>query len=451
MINRRKFLKNSFAGLGVASGFATNIASFNAFAADTSDYKALVCVFLAGGMDGHDTLIPFDQPSYNSYDGIRKRLIANYDRSADGFAPRRRNNLLALDGDFEGRDFALPQEMRALQELYNQGDMAVVGNVGPLIEPLTRATFLSASIWMASQPEGARSGWGGRFSDIMQAANANSNATFASVSAAGRSIFLTGENIQAFEVDSSGGLGINNLDSNNVLGSSVFADNFQDVLRDAGQSDANLSLYGKDMANIMGNAIDANRLLSDELAGPGDPRTSFPASSLGKQLQIVARMISRRQGLGTGRQVFFVQAGGFDTHRNQAVDLPGRQQDIANSMRAFHDAMKELRIDDSVTSFTASDFGRTLSVSGSGTDHGWGNHHMVVGGAVNGGQILGDVPPPAFNHDYDQGRGRLIPKISVDQYAGSLGRWFGLSDSELVDALPGLDNFDRNALSNLFS
>lgn len=466
MTNRRDFLKQSFAGLGVMSGLATNLASMNAFAADTSDYKALVCVFLTGGMDGHDTLIPYDQSSYNDYDSIRGRLISGYDTSADGFAPRRRNNLLALDGDFEGRNFAFPDEMRALQELYNQGEMAIVGNVGPLIEPTIRQTFLSGaakvpprlgshndsqSIWMASQPEGARAGWGGRFGDIMQAANANSNATFTTVSAAGNSVFLTGESTRPFEVDSTGGISVEHLDSDNVLNSPVFARHYRDILEDAGQPANGVNLFGKDISSIMTRAIDANDQLSAQLAGTGDPATVFPESALGAQLQVVSRMIARRQGLGAKRQIFLVRVGGFDTHRNQTNDLPGRQRDIANAMRAFHDSMKEFDLQNSVTAFTASDFGRTLSVSGSGTDHGWGNHHMVVGGAVNGGQIVGDVPPAAFNHDYDMGRGRLIPKVSVDQYAGTLGRWFGLSDSELVQALPGLNNFDAQALNHLFT
>ena len=467
MITRRKFLKHSsVTGLGVASGLATSFASFNAFAADTSGYKALVCVFLAGGMDGHDMLIPWDNASYNDYEVIREGLLSRLDNSSEGFAPRRRNNLLRLNGTYGGRRYAFPEEMRPLQELFNQGDAAVVGNVGPLIEPVTREMILngsanspprigshndSQSIWMASQPEGASSGWGGRFGDIMQAANANMNGSFTSVSAAGRAIFLTGETVQAFQVSGAGGLAVTHLNSNALLGSSVFSMNYESILRDVGRTNQTSSFFAQDMSDIMSNAIDNNTLLAGSLAGPGNPTTSFPTTGLGGQLEIVARMISRREALGAaGRQVFFVQAGGYDTHSDQTGILPGLQQDLANSMRAFHDAMTEIGTANNVTSFTASDFGRTLSRSGSGTDHGWGNHHIVMGGAVNGGQILGEVPPPEFGHDYDMGRGRLIPQIAVDQYAGSLGGWFGLSDSELLDVLPGLANFNTGALNDLF-
>jgi len=201
----------------------------------------------------------------------------------------------------------------------------------------------------------------------------------------------------------------------------------------------------------MRSAIGDNQLLTEQLAIGRDADVNFPATNIGRQLEIVSRMIARRQGLGAGRQVFFVQLSGFDTHRNQANTLPALQRDLANAMRAFYDSTVDLNIAEKVTTFTASDFGRTLQVSGSGTDHGWGNHHMVMGGAVRGGQILGDVPPPVLGHDFDQGRGRLIPQVSVDQYAGALGNWYGLSARQVRQALPGIVNFDEGALNSLFS
>ena len=154
--------------------------------------------------------------------------------------------------------------------------------------------------------------------------------------------------------------------------------------------------------------------------------------------------------MGMKRQIFFVYADGFDSHSNQAADLPKRQASVANAISSFYAALKEMGVENSVTTFTASDFGRTLAINGDGTDHGWGGHHFVVGGAVRGRQIVGDVPPPEFGHEFDAGRGRLIPQISVDQYAGSLGKWFGLTDNELTEAMPGLDNFDRSTLASLF-
>ena len=466
-MNRRNFLLQCGAGLGAAGGFATNLASFNAFAADVSDYKALVCVFLNGAMDSHDAVIPYDQDSYDAYEAIRGRLITDLDSSADGYSPRRRDNLLELvgsGGSIDGRTFAFPEEYRPLQELYNQGDLAIVGNVGPLLEPTTRTTYLNGaaslpprlfshndqqSTWMASAPEGANAGWGGRFADIAYASGANTNGTFTSVSAHGSTPFLVGNSIQPFQVSTDGALSVDNINASEYLGSTTFAENYEAVLRNTGGTPT--TLFGKDVVDVFNNSLDANEFLTTQFSLDGDPATAFPDSSLGSQLQIVSRIIARNSAFGARRQVFFVQIGGFDTHSNQPLELPGLQDQIATSMRAFYDAMVELGLSDSVTAFTGSDFGRTLSRNGTGTDHGWGSHHIVVGGAVNGGQILGDIPPPEFDHEYDVGRGRLIPKVSVDQYAASLGKWFGLTDSEILDALPNFASFDASALDNLFT
>ena len=458
MINRRHFLRTSCLGLGVGAGFASNLASFNAFAADTDDYKALVCVFLFGAMDSHDMVLPYDQSSYNQFEGIREPLLAQY----DAWVSRRRGNLLRLNGNVGGRQFALPQELAPLHELYQQGNMAFVGNVGPMIEPLTRETYRSGaarrpaklfshndqqSTWMASRPEGATTGWGGRFADIMQAADANPQAAFTSMSVSGNSVFLTGETVQPFVVSSSGAASVRGLTQTNTLGSREFSTAYQSIMRDTGAN--RNSLFRRDVVDVVNSSLDNNALLEEQLALPGDPMTAFPGGRLSSQLQMVARTIARRNSLGMKRQIFFVATGGFDTHSAQATDLPVLQADIAASVRSFYDSLVEMGVENSVTTFTASDFGRTLGVNGDGTDHGWGSHHMVVGGAVNGGQILGDIPPPELGHNQDAGRGRLIPQLSVDQYAASLGSWFGLSEGELNDAIPGLGSFDRSALASL--
>ena len=465
-MKRRQFIFNCCAGLGAASGFATNLASFNAHAADVSDYKALVCVFLRGAMDSHDTVIPFDVQSNNAFESIREPLIASLDNNRE-FAPRRRANLLELGGDggdVGGRRFGFPEEFRPLHELYNRGDLAVVGNVGPLGEPTTRTAFQNnsvlipprlfshndqQSVWMASEPEGARLGWGGRFGDLAQAAGDNQSTAFTAISTAGSSVFLTGQNVRAFQVSTNGALSVNVLDDRSVNGSTTLPSILEDVLRDTGTQRS--GLFQRDFANEVRAALDNNVILDSQLAQLTNPATGFPSTTLGGQLRVVADIIARREGFGIKRQVFFVALSGFDTHSGQTGRLPGLQADIANSMRAFYDQMTLLGMGDQVTAFTASDFGRSLNINTSGTDHGWGAHHVVVGGAVNGGQIVGDIPPPVFGHDQDAGNGRLIPTTSVDQYAAALGRWFGLSDNELLDSLPGLGRFDANALGSLFS
>jgi uncharacterized protein (DUF1501 family) len=283
----------------------------------------------------------------------------------------------------------------------------------------------------------------------MDAASANSSAAFTNVSTSGASVFLTGRSIIPFQVSTSGALEIEGGQGQSVLGSSIFSENYLDSLVDV--DGVPQSLFGADVVNIMKNSLDLNSRLDSALSEPGDPTVTFPASSLGSQLSIVARIIARRSALGVNRQVFFVSTGGYDTHADQSSQLPGLQADLAGSMRAFHDAMVELGISNEVTAFTASDFGRTLTPNSSGTDHGWGSNHIVVGGAVNGGQILGDIPPAELDHDFDAGRGRLIPQYSVEQYAAALGAWFGLTDNELREAMPGLSAFDQNQFSSLFT
>ena len=187
------------------------------------------------------------------------------------------------------------------------------------------------------------------------------------------------------------------------------------------------NLFHKDVGTIAGKAIDENMLVSTTFASSPDPTTVFPGTNLGRQLEIVAKMIAAREALGLSRQIFFVADNGYDTHSNQATALPERQQEISKAMAAFYEETVAMGLPDSITTFTASDFGRSLVPNNSGTDHGWGSHHMVMGGAVNGGQILRNIPPPIAGHSQDHGRGRLIPEVSIEQYATAMGRWFGLS------------------------
>ena len=188
-------------------------------------------------------------------------------------------------------------------------------------------------------------------------------------------------------------------------------------------------------------SIALNRDLQAALSAQAPFATVFPMSGLAQQMQVVARMIAARSVLGVSRQIFFVSTGGYDTHSSQAPTLSGLHTTLAGAMRAFYDATVELGVQNDVTAFTASDFGRTLAVNGDGTDHGWGAHHFVVGGAVNGNRIVGDVPPPVVNHDQDSGSGRLIPTLAVEQLAASLAAWFGLTAGEIQSALPNLGSF----------
>lgn len=466
---RRNFLKSTGAlALGAGAGFAFDLSRLNAFAADTGGYKALVCVYLTGGMDCHDTIIPFDVSSYNQHADIRRTLFDLYETN-EGGSTRTHDQLQQLNlsnaSDFSGRQFAMPPELGPLRELFNQGDCAVVSNVGPLVEPLTRQQFQQGtvptpprlfshndqnSVWLSSRPEGSLHGWGGRFADIMQAAQANSNTTFTAVSIANSTVFLSGELAAEVQVAPSGPQEIRGVGANSrIYGSTGLSDLFEDQLRVSGEPVANL--IQRDVNNVVNQSIDANRFLRDAFNQSTPPVTVFPDTELGDQFSVVARMIALRETLGVRRQVFFIRhgrSGGYDNHNAQHTSIPGLHDELARSMRAFYDATVELGVASNVTSFTASDFGRTLTTSSNGgTQHGWGGHHLVMGGAVNGSRIIGDLPEPALGHNLDTGSaGRLIPTTSVDQYAATLGRWFGLSASELNDALPGLSSFNNTDL-----
>jgi uncharacterized protein (DUF1501 family) len=463
MQTRRNFLKFTAATpLAVAGGSMFNaLTSMNAQAISTDGYKALVCVFLFGGMDCHDTVLPYDQASYNSYAGIRASLLDAY-ASLPGGSTRARSALLPLSpatAQFGGRQFALPPQMSALHDLFADGNAAVVGNVGPLLEPTDRAGFRSGaaalpkrlfshndqqSTWMSFAPEGAQLGWGGRFGDFAAAANANTESIFSQISVFGNTVFLSGDLVGPYQIGADGVPSIYLLDR---VGNGVPA-SLEPFVKahfiSAGAQRSNL--FERDFINISRESFAANDSLESALRIAPDLATQFPASPLGGQLNAVARTMAVRDVLGASRQVFFVGIGGFDTHSAQATALPALQTDLSNSIAALFAATRELGIEANVTTFTAADFGRTLTVNGDGTDHGWGGHHFVVGGAVKGGDIYGDIPVAELGHDQDSGNGRLIPSVSVEQLAAPLGAWYGLNEQEIALALPGLKAFGGGGL-----
>lgn len=463
MQKRREFVRSTLSlPLALAGGSMLQwLPAAPVTAAETAGYRALVCVFLFGGMDCHDTVLPSDAASWNSYAQIRETLLAAY-ADQPGGPGRAPGSLLELDpltASFGSRRFGLPPELSAMHSLFEQGRAAIVGNVGPLVQPTNRDMLLSGtaqlparlfshndqqSTWMSFGPEGAQFGWGGLFGDAAVQAGANAQGIFSAVSLGGNVVFLTGNQVSPYQISADGVPSIALIDA---AGDRVSAA-ARAAMRDhfAAGSDMPVNLFERDFVDLSRVSLDANDTLSAALAsgsgqsGPG-LTTPFPQSSLGAQLRTVAQTIAVRDELGASRQVFFVAQGGFDTHSAQASALPALQRDLGDSIAAFYAATEELGVASDVTTFTAADFGRTLTVNGDGTDHGWGAHHFVVGGDVNGGDIYGDIPVAELGHAQDAGNGRLIPTLSVEQFAAPLGRWFGLSEAELAAALPGLAGF----------
>ncbi|WP_300528673.1 DUF1501 domain-containing protein [Maricaulis sp.] len=457
-LSRRHFLARAGAmGMIGTTGLGSSLMSMPALAANTTGYKAIVCLFLFGGMDSYDAVLPYDSASYSAFADIRPSLLNQY---ASNGAARDPSTLLRLNpdnaADLGGREFALPPEMPGLHAAFESGNAAIMANVGPLLEPTNRTAIEAdtarlprqlfshndqQSTWMASAPEGAQFGWGGRFADLALASNANNNPLFTAMSAQGNTVWLSGEQAQQYQLSPDGPPQLLALQYPPFFG--VPQDEARALLeqhfRNQGVTATNL--FERDVTNAMRRALDSNAQYAEARDQVAPITTEFPRGFLGDQLRAIAESISLRGVLGASRQVYFAATGGFDTHSAQATDMPGLQGRLDAAITAFTAAMAEIGASNDVTLFTASDFGRTLSINGDGTDHGWGAHQFVIGGAVNGRRIYGEMPQYGLGHEQEIGNGRLIPTTSVEQFAAPLGRWFGLSESELNLALPGLSNF----------
>ena len=461
-LSRRHMLQGAAAlGFGGSTGLLGGLAR-TAHAqngpSDASGYKALVCVFLKGGLDAADAVLPLDAESHDALREVRQDVWNQYGVGS-GESSRDRENLLELSTarDWGGRRFALPPEMAPLHSLYTQGRMAVLGNVGPLVEPTTRTTMDNGtatvprrlfshndqqSTWMSGGLEGRRAGWGGDFA-ARTAPASGMGRTFAAVTAGAAESWLRGPGIQQYPARRSGAVRLRFAEERFRLGGD--ADAARQVLRDhyASRGASSANLLRRDLAVANRRTQEDNATFTQAIQNAPDVLSVFPDTGLGRQLATIADTIAVRGQLGASRQLFYAERGGFDTHDNQVGNLPRNLGDVAESIAAFAAAMEEMGLSDRVTLFTMSDFGRTVVVNGAGTDHGWGGHHFVVGGAVRGGEIFGDLPPVDLGlQTYTRSRGRLIPSTSVDQYAASLGRWFGLEGDALRDALPNLGNFD---------
>ena len=446
--SRRAFLQRASALslAGVATPWALNLAAMGeAAAATATDYKALVCVFLYGGNDYGNTLIPYDSARYAAYQAMRPTLA--YPLSA--LAPTLLTPTTTAGALPPAIQYAMAPELAALLPMFNAGRMGVMLNVGTLMQPTTKAQYTAKSVplppklfshndqqseWQSSSPEGATSGWGGRMGDLFEAGNGN--ATFTCVNVSGNAVYLSGHSAVQYQVSSTGPVALNGVKSP-LFGSAACSTALRNLI-----TTPSAHLFEAEYARVTSRALTAGDVLTTALAGGPLIKTVFPTgNSLADQLKLVARMISTSNEVGAKRQVFFVSMGGFDTHDGLAAVHPGLLTGVAGAMSAFYNATVELGVADRVTTFTGSDFGRTLTAD-DGSDHGWGSMHFMLGGAVKGGRFYGSAPAVANNGPDDVGQGRLLPSTSVDQYAATLGKWFGISDTDLLTVLPNLSNWN---------
>ena len=434
-MNRREFLTHS----GIALAGATQLSTFGrmAHAAPGGDYCAMVCILLAGGADSFNMLVPFDDDRYNEYAGVRSDLALP------------QGDLLELNyAGAGGAQFGVHPGMGEVQTLFNAGDLAFIANIGPLAEPTTRAAYDAGTaslplglfshsdqiaVWQTSAA-GVRvnTGFAGRVADVLEP-RIETGPVSMNISMSGTSLFQTGDQITGYVMDPAEGV-------REVAGYGDGTEPFAPVIDSLLALDFN-DPFRQTYAQVLRDAIDSGAELSAALQGVPAFTTVFSDTEFSTAMQQIANVISVRESLGVERQTFFVTVGGWDHHdevlNNQANMLPGISQGLAE----FHSALTELGMLNNVTTFTISDFGRTLTSNGRGSDHGWGGNLMVMGGAVNGGQIFGDYPTLALGTELDLGRGRFLPTTSTDEFYGDLALWFGIDPSELSIALPNIGRF----------
>lgn len=460
--SRRNFLKTSACALGGVA-MASTMDSLGLIHALTpqaaTGYKALVCIFLNGGNDGNNMLVSLDQ--YASYSAARNAAgLALPQSGAGGFLPI---------SPLTGGSYGLHPSMPEIQALFNQGHVAALVNNGPLVEPLTRTTYQNGTgkkplqLFSHSDQVGlfataiannvSQTGWGGRVGD--KTAGLNGSATFPSnISIAGVNLFLTGVDTRQLAVSDSNTTLANVLQLNNAPNASASESSSRSAsFNELRTLDNNFKLV-KAASDTRSSAIQTDLALSSVNPVLTTPFPN-PSTSLSRQLLQVARLIKASTdpaaGINMKRQIFFCQIGAFDTHSNQINGQAGLLQQVSQAMNAFYNATVELGLQDSITTFTLSDFGRTLQPAGTGaaivgSDHAWGNHHLIMGGAVRGNRLFGTYPTLQLGgpDDTDGGsspRGRWIPTTSVEQFAATLATWYGLSSSDLTAVFPLINRF----------
>lgn len=495
-------MSGGLAGLTTAAGFGLQMAAAGtAAAAGASDYKALVCIFMYGGNDANNMVLPTDGDSWNRYfaarnqgtDPIALMPVGTPATPVGQVNPiTGRTSALATPEQWGGvlpivpqtnqaippgtsaltRTFALHPHMAPVQDIFNAGRLAVLANVGTLINPVTKAQYKAKSVplpaslfshndqqstWQAGATEGARLGWGGQMGDLLASQN-GVNTIFTAITTQGSAVFLAGRNVLQYPLsaNASPAIVVTGATAGSLFGSSLGPAALKDIIMDtAGASD-----FANDYAAVTGRSVGAaatvNSVFSQSVVTdvPSPPAYTNPAknavetNALALQLRTVARMIAAGPAFGLKRQVFLVSAGGFDTHDTQNRDQPNNLAKLAQGLKYFDDVLANIGGVDmraNVTTFTASDFSRTFNTNGDGTDHAWGGHHLIMGGAVRGGDMYGQFPTVGMDingfDNPDMAGSAFIPTTSVDQYAATLGSWFGVSNGDLNTIFPNLRNF----------
>jgi uncharacterized protein (DUF1501 family) len=449
-LNRRDFLRTSSAAALFAATPGLAYSQVMGGTGSFNDYRALVCVFMFGGNDSYNMLVPRSNTEYNAYASSRQNLAIP------------QQDLLAIVPPGQGGvEFGLHPSMGGVQNIFEAGNAAFVTNVGPLVEPTTKADYTNGSVTLPPQlfshndqqdqwtslrgAVSSSTGWAGRMADLIRT-NVTEQQMATNASLFGSNLMQSADETIAYVMGAGGPLQFNgfSLDPDSILFQQREA--FLRVVNaDRG------SVYERGFADVQRRAIDAADTVSAAIDSAPPINAVFPQSQLGTQLRTVARLIAVRDQLEMKRQIFFVAAGGFDSHDDQNQNQPGLLGGISDAVAAFYDATVELGVSDGVTTFTQSDFARTLTSNGDGTDHAWGGNQLLVGGAVAGRQLYGNFPVLEIGGVEDVGGGRMIPSTSADQYAATLAKWFGIPDADLDIVAPNLSNFAQRDLGFMIS
>jgi uncharacterized protein (DUF1501 family) len=443
-VTRRSFLTTASM---LAAGNALGLRPFgmlNALAETSSNYKALVCIFMFGGNDANNMLIPNDTAGYNNYAGIRGALALP------------QSSLLPLG---TGGAFALHPSMPEVQALFNSNNAALLANVGTLLTPTSKSAYQAASVqtptnlfshpdqqleWQNQvQDSSGTSGWAGRIADLLQT-QMNPGALVPMIASIdGDTLFCNGTDSAPVSVGS-GGPGNASCSDHSYCSSRLQAAQQLSALS------SGVTIVQADNS-ITNNANTYNNVLTSAFSGVAALKTTFPSTPIANQLKEVAKLIQVQSALQVNRQIFFVSAGNFDTHAAQLTDQATLLQEISGGLGAFYQALEELGCANQVTAFTCSDFARTFQPnSTAGSDHAWGSHHIILGGAVKGGSIYGTFPTLELGGPNDVGtNGRWIPTTAAAQYAATLAQWFGVPTSDLSTVLPYIGNFSTSNLGFL--
>lgn len=442
-ISRRKFLgQASCAAIGSTTLFSTllDLKKINAAAASSSNmldgnYKAMVCIMQSGGNDSFNMLIPTETSAYNHYATTRSNLAIPL---AD---------ILSLNGTNHG----LHPSMTGVQTLYNQNKLSFISNVGTLIQPITKQEYYDESVdiplglfshadqaqqWQTSIPHDRTAvGWGGKTADLLQSMNGNSNISM-NISLAGTNTFQKGNDTVEYVIDPyNGAIGIEGYNGGNLRQQIIT--NSVDHFIDQAYADK----FKKTYIDVIKVARDSHEEFSDAIDGVADFTTQFSDNDVSQSLHMIAKTIAARDTLGVQRQIFFVEFGGWD-HHDEVLDSQDEMlQVLSDAMKEFSDAMEEIGTGGCVSTFTMSEFSRTLTSNGNGTDHAWGANVMAMGGPIVGGNIFGTYPSLELQSSIEVGGGVLIPQLSCDEYFAELAMWFGVNNADLADIFPNLDHF----------